>query len=943
MTPERWRQVTAIFHAARGREPELRSAFLDESCGGDASLRAEVESLLEGAEKANRIGTGAISGDALPQLSPGTAFGPYRIESLIGSGGMGQVYRATDPRLRRAVAIKVLTPGLVTSAEVDARFAREARLLASLNHPNIAAIHGVEDAQGVAGLVLEFVEGPTLAERLTKGRMPTHEALTIARQIALAVDAAHEKGIIHRDLKPSNIKITPAGVVKVLDFGIARLAGDGVAPPATTMGATGTGMILGTPAYMSPEQARGQPIDKRTDVWAFGCVLYEMLTGQGAFAAATASDSVARVLEREPEWAALPRDLPPSIVALLKRSLRKEAGDRLRDIGDARIEISDALASPRVEAGATTVAAPPQRRWLMPIAIGVVALAVVAFGVWRFLKAAPAGPAAPAAVEFGVTFPDNLLPSFGVAVSPNGRYIAAGVFGVASQLWLHSLDTSETRPIPGTDGAAGPTWSPDSETISYAARGQLWKVNIHSGSPVAIATNGQSLSGGSWNQDGILLYAAQGKLFRVPATGGSSTEVHVNGLTRLPVRPAFLPDGRHFIVTTGKRVRGEVFLASVDSDHAVKLLDADGAAGFVPPDRLLFLRGAALMTQRLDLSRLVLSGDAELVSSGITPGSLFGQQQTTPSASVNGVLAYAAPRGGSVGHLRWFDRTGKGELAVPSPPDAEYLDPAISPDGTIVAANRVDPQTGRWDIWLVDITRGVPSKLTTDPADDVDPVWSPDGKEIVFASERGGRLGLYRQSIAGAREAERLIDLDDSRGLVPTDWSRDGRYILYQRSVVRGWAMWALPLFGDRKPILLMGEEFSPYGPHLSPDGRWLAYSAFETGRAEIFVRPFLSDGPKKQVSSGGGVHPRWTRDGKELVYWSPPGGIHAHDISMSSSEIRVGPRRTLLDRPVLSLIDGRSHYDITRDGTRLLARQTAGPQGPGIKVILNWTSKLKN
>jgi Tol biopolymer transport system component len=323
------------------------------------------------------------------------------------------------------------------------------------------------------------------------------------------------------------------------------------------------------------------------------------------------------------------------------------------------------------------------------------------------------------------------------------------------------------------------------------------------------------------------------------------------------------------------------------------------------------------------------------------PSHVYERLQMRISASTIGVLAFPAPRGGSAGQLRWFDRAGRAGESIESPPNAEYINPAISPDGTMVAANRVDPQTGRWDIWLVDTSRGVPSKLTTDPADDFDPVWSPDSNEIVFASRRGERVGLYRQSITGRSGAELLVEFEDS-DVVPTDWSQDGRYVLYQQAMLRRWSIWTVPLFGDRKPIPLMDEEFSPYAPHLSPDGQWLAYNSFESGPADVFVRRFLADGPKKQISHDGGVHPRWTHDGKELVYWSPPGGIYSHTMSMTSSGITVGPRQTLLDRPVLSLIDGRPHYDITRDGSRLLVRQPAGPTGPGIKVILNWTSKLK-
>jgi Tol biopolymer transport system component len=533
------------------------------------------------------------------------------------------------------------------------------------------------------------------------------------------------------------------------------------------------------------------------------------------------------------------------------------------------------------------------------------------------------------------------LPSFGIAVSPDGKYIAAGVFGVASQLWLHSLNPDETHAVPGTQGASYPFWSPDSSTVGYGVRDQLWTVAVAGGSPIRLGKIGPGFSGATWNSNGTILLAAQQKIYRMPAAGGTPVEVPLADVTGLPVAPKFLPDGRHFVFTMWKRFGGEAFLASIDSGRTTKLFEADSPTAFAAPDRLLFVRGASLFAHKIDISALTLTGTPELVASGIAPNHLFERWQMTISASTGGVLAYPATRGGSAGQLRWFDRTGKAGDSIASPPEVEYINPAISPDGTMVAANRVDQQTGRWDIWLVDTTRGGPSKLTTNPADDFDPVWSPDSKEIVFASRRGERLGLYRQAVTGGSGAEPVVEFDDSE-LVPTDWSQDGQYILYQRTLLRAWGIWALPLSGDRKPILIMDDEFSPYAPHISPDGQWLAYNSFESGPAEVFVRRFLADGPKKQISHGGGVHPRWTRDGKELVYWSPPGGIYAHAMSMTGSTITVGPRQTLLDRPVLSLIDGRTHYDITRDGNGLLVRQPAGPTGPGIKVILNWTSKLR-
>ncbi len=707
MTPERWRQVTAIFHAANGREPATRGIFLDQACGGDTALRQEVERLLAGQEDASKAGTAAaMFGRVLPQLSPGTTFGPYRIDGLVGSGGMGQVYRATDPRLQRTVAIKVLMPTLVPDAELDARFAREARLLASLNHPNVAAIHGLETAGDVLGLVLEFVDGQTLSERLSRGRVPVSEALTIARQIALALEAAHEKGIVHRDLKPSNIKITPAGVVKVLDFGIARMAADAQTPAVTTMGATGTGMILGTPAYMSPEQARGLAVDKRTDVWAFGCVLFEMLTGRGAFAADTASDSVARVLEREPEWNSLPPDVPAPIVKLLRRCLQKDVTERLRDIGDARIELSEALSPPRADDGTPVDAAQtPRRSWKgLAIGAGVAALALAVIGKWYITQSA--STVTPAAVEFGVMFPDNQLPSFGMALSPDGKRIAAGVFSNRAQLFLHSLETSETKPLPGTEGGDRPFWSPDSTTIGFINRGLLMRINPDTGVIQTIAKVPQGVNGGaSWNRDDVIIFGSESKILRVPASGGIPEELPITGLRGRMGPPSFLPDGRHFVFTQWKRRNGIASLGSLDSSEVKQLGAVDGGLSFAAPDRVVFLRGASIVTQAIDLTRLELTGQPQVVASNVPPGHLFGSLQFCVNAA-GGVLAYVTSQGGSVGHLAWFDRDGRSAGAIASPAEVEYLNPAISPDGKTAAANRVDVQTGDWDVWLVDLARG---------------------------------------------------------------------------------------------------------------------------------------------------------------------------------------------------------------------------------------------
>jgi len=958
MTPERWRQVTAIFHAARENDPARRPSLLDRMCGEDASLRAEVESLLAAHAEASRAGRAGVSIDLLPQLSPGTSFGQYRVEALIGAGGMGQVYRATDMRLQRAVAIKVLPPEFANDRDFDARFEREARVLASLSHPNIAAIHGLEEASGVKGLVLEFIEGPTLAEMLSgtgHSALGTGKALTIANQIALALEAAHEKGIIHRDLKPANIKITPAGVVKVLDFGIARVVepiagrtGLRSAPNAdhssvrATYSDTATGLILGTPAYMSPEQARGLPLDKRADIWAFGCVLYEMLTGRGAFAAETASDSLAKIIEREPDWNALPARVPAPIRRLIARCLQKDPADRLRDIADARFEIAEALAAP---AHVGEVAAPPARvtpgtRVLIGVA-GTFIVAVMIWAVWRTLTLPDATPASGPRMEFGVTFPNNVIPAQGVAVSPDGRHIAVGTFTNSAQIWVHSLQQSETRLL-SADGGASPFWSPDSASIGFFRAGMLWTSSLAGGVARSIAPAVRGF-GGTWNNAGVILFAADNKLFQMSAAGGTPAEVRLQGVTRQAGFPQFLPDGRHFVFMDGRRGgEGTMRLASLDSDRTTTLVESDGVGAFAPPDHLLFVRNTSLMAQKIDLTRLVLDGEPQVVASGVSRGSLGDVMVVVVSASANGTIALPAPRGGSRGQLTWFDRNGKPSRAIEPPPsEVEYLNPVLSPDGTLVAANRMNPETGRWDIWSIDLARNLPSKLTVGADSEFDPVWSPDGREVAFMSDKGGRVSLYRQPIAGGAAAL-LLELGDAAIASPTDWSRDGRYLLYQKLESPFWSMWALPLVGDRTPIRVIGGEAGGYGGHLSPDGQWLAYSGFESNQFQIFVRRFLGDAPKKQISHGGGVHPRWTRDGKEIVYWTPPGGIFANDISISGSDIRVGPTRTLVDRPVLSLIDSRPHYDVTRDGERLLVRQPAGPPGAGIRVIVNWMSKTK-
>jgi len=466
-------------------------------------------------------------------------------------------------------------------------------------------------------------------------------------------------------------------------------------------------------------------------------------------------------------------------------------------------------------------------------------------------------------------------------------------------------------------------------------------MNLADGQPTTVCDVSGDPSGGTWNTRDEVVFSAGGKLFSVSAAGGVPHPIPVPE-GKYALAPQFLPDNHHLIYTDSRRGIGAVNVTAVDGKEHRVLVDTDSPAAFVAPDHLLFVRGTALMAQTFNQDRLALEGTPALVASNVSHGIPFGFRASV-SASATGVLAYARPRGGSVGHLTWFDRTGQAASSIPSPAESEYVNPALSPNGQLLAVNRIDPQTGNWDIWKIDLAQGgVTSRLTVDAAQDTDPVWSPDGKEIVFASDRMGRLGLYRKVVDGSRPEEPLLAVDGPTLVVPTDWSRDGRYILYYQNRPGGYVNFALPLFGDGKPIHLFGPESFPYGARLSPDGKWIAYASVETGPFEAYVQRFLIPGQKQQVSHGGGVHPRWTADGRELVYWAVPGGINAVAFESDGTSFRIGARRTLIQAPVLSLIDGRTHYDVTRDGQRLLVRQPAGPQGAGITVILNWTEKLK-
>ena len=942
MTPERWRQITEIFHATLAREPERQSGFLADACGDDVSLRLEVESLMAGHHQAGAFGEAPLPA-VERRLLPGASLGSYRIERLIDAGGMGEVYRATDTKLGREVAIKVLPPDVAADPERLARFTREAQLLASLNHPHIAAIYGIEDTTDVRALVLELVDGETLARHLSRSTLPITEALRLAMQIAEALAAAHARGIVHRDLKPANVMITSAGVVKVLDFGLAKLAATRLPDPDHTLSTVGTreGAIVGTPAYMSPEQARGRPVDKQTDIWAFGCCLYEMLTGRAAFGGNTASDSLVKVLEREPDWSALSEQTPVGIRRLLRRCLEKNPADRLRDIGDARLEILDASTSNGERPGNKTSGLSRARliAWGTAASLAAVVLVFVVMSGGDPRQQSDGG-----VVQFQLTLPANVVPSY-ASVSPDGRQIAFDAFDGRQAIWLRSLDSADAHRVDGAERGWQPFWSPDGSRLGFFATSQLKVIDAVGGGPAVVMGSAPVHQGGSFNRDGTIVFASDSGLFTIPASGGTAAALAIDDST--PGRayrsfPQFLADQRHFIYHTSSNAGGAVRIGSLGSSSTTHLVDSPYPASYAEP-YLFFVRGTALMVQRLDPSTRALLGTAAVVVRNVVPRSLA----ALPVFSASGPRVFTAKTVGSESgaQLEWFDRGGHSVGAIKQPRGVEYINPALSTKDDRVAVNRMDPETGNWDIWILDNTRGIESRVTLDPAQDSDAIWSPDGKDVVFGSTRRGHGALYRKAVDSTEPEQLLAEMEGFRGMIPTDWSPDGRFILFSPSTASGVAssVWVLPVGPQGRPApLLQGSGFVQYGARFSPDGKWFAYASGESGNFEVYVQPFMRAGPKIQVSKGGGTHPRWTRNGRELVYLVPGGGIAVTDVALDEKAVRVGAPTVVVSTPVLEATDFRTHYDVTLDGQRFLVRRPTGAGSPALTVMMNWASGLK-
>ena len=891
-------------------------------------------------------------------LSVGERLGHYEVLSLLGQGGMGEVYRARDTTLKRDVALKVLPATLLGDPERMARFQREAEVLASLDHPNVGPIYGIVESEDSRGLVLALIEGPTLADQIALGPLPLDDALSIAKQIIEALEYAHDRGVVHRDLKPANIKITPEGVVKVLDFGLAKILEDVPAmssltsglgtSPTMTFGHTGAGVILGTPAYMSPEQAIGRPVDRRSDIFSFGAVLYEMLTGKRAFRGKTAPDVLEAVVKNDADWSALPDGTPEYLRRLLERTLAKDRKERLQAIGEARI----ALAKGGIGVPPQTESRPHierQNRWLWPAVAGVAVLALSGLAAVHFREQPPEPPKP---VRFQLA-PENVTigEKNRFALSPDGTklaYLATGSDG-APRLWIRAMDTLESRYLSATELQTGIPifWSFDSRFVVFQSAGKLKKIGV-SGSPAqTLCDVSGTVLGGSWNREGVIVFgkAVSGPLMRVSSEGGAATPITAldpAGAEKYHHSPLFLPDGRHFLYSrVGKPESTGVYVGSLDDKPGQlapkRLLATDYAVEFVPsPDgasgEILLLREGTLLAQPFDLQRLELAGEAVPVAEQVSTYLIVGQF----SASRSGALVYRSAAGAQ---LTWFDRQGK-TLGTPSDAGYNAASLALSPDGSQAAAVRTEGSG--LNIWLADLVRGGRTRFTfTQSGTDYHAAWSPDGTRLAFSSSRTGHYDLYQYAANGAGEDELLFKSDNDKTL--TDWSRDGHFLLFQQlNAKNGRDLWVLPMdtAGERKPIPFLRSDFDTRNAHFSPDGRWIAYQSNESGRNEIYVSPFPAPpggGGKWMVSQGGGAEPRWRRDGKELFYLSPDGQLMASQVNASGSAFQASVPKPLFKA------QQNVQWDVSPDGTKFLFPITGGDttQSP-FTVVLNWMALVK-
>jgi serine/threonine protein kinase len=965
---ERWTRVKGIFDAVVAGPIEDRATLLRDMCGDDQALQAEVESLLAADARNGSVFERPVDRDVrgrvlsavagvlhhqTPTLTPGERFGPYEITGLLGAGGMGLVYRSRDTTLGREVALKILSDLWLADSARCARFEREARLLASLNHPNIGSIYGVHEGEpspgsglAIKALVLELVEGETLADRIglqsaSRRGLPIDEVVSIASQVIEALEAAHEAGIVHRDLKPANVKITPAGRVKVLDFGLAKAMGGGsglLGSPTITVEGTPDAALLGTAPYMSPEQARGRTVDKRTDIWAFGCVLYEMLTGSPAFAGDGVAEVLANVIKAEPDWTALPADTPAALRLCLQRCLRKDLQQRFHDIADVRLAMEGAFEQPVFATPAPSPRDVVSRQLILAVvAVVPVLIGAVAIGVsWDSETVTP--------TKLILGWPDGTAPQYNryFALAPDGSQLV--YVGPDGRLWARDLDELEPRGLAGTDEASAPFFSPDGQSVGFVAGQALKVLHLQGGSVRTVAASSMNVLDGDWAPDGMLYFSSSARgVWRVAATGGTLEPVSRPDLGVTHRVMDVLPGGKGALITIENESVNTSQIGLLDFDRGeVQSLFPGAQARFATSGHVLYTTAdGTLHAVPFDQSRLRITGRAVPLIEKVEIGVYSGNARF--ALSDNGTFVYQR-KSVQESEVVWVTREGT-TAPLTHPWLAEFFSLSLSPDAKQLAATLT---TGtRQDIWTRSLDTGALNRLTFDNNGSLNyrATWTTDGRALTFISNRSGTAGeLWRQRADGSARAERLMAdgpiIDE--GLI----SPDGHWAVYRAGgselVSRDIKAVRLDNGADTSPKALVATRSEEYSPVLSGNGRWLAYVSQESGRPEVYVRPFPeTQNAVWQISRGGGQGPVWARSGQQLFYQNLRRELMAV-ATRGNATFEWDPPQTLFDASNYAFNPWHPIYDVTPDGEKLLMARLVGPPGGELVLILNWFHELK-
>ena len=954
-----WQRVRVVFHAALELPADARADYLARTCGEEEDTRREVESLLT----AHRGSEGFLERpaleltrerDALPALQPGDRVGNFEIIGSLGTGGMGEVYRARDAQLRREVAVKLLPRAVADDPQRLARFDRESRILATLNHPHIATIHSVESAHDLNALVMELVEGPTLDERVRRGPLPWSEALAIARELAAALEAAHEKGVVHRDLKPANVRFTASGSLKLLDFGLAKAGAEheppmvGSAPAPTSVTATADGVIVGTCAYMSPEQARGLAVDKRTDVWAFGCLLFEMLAGKRAFAGKSVAEIITAVLERDPDWAALPDAIPHGIRRLLRRCLEKDPHRRLHDIADARIEIDDAM---QADDPVARVLGQRRARNRMLLVASVIAVSAASLGTGWWLRAEIQQTSPPRVMPSTWDLPAGAFLNSAPVVSPDGQRLAfiGSAEGQPTRVWVRPLNTLDAHSIPGTDGAQHPFWSPDGRTLGYFSRGRLMKVAIAGGTPVEIAS-ARDGRGGTWSRNGVIVFSPDlidSGLVRVSADGGD-----VQSATLLDLRqgenshrwPVFLPDGIHFVyfVRSTRADRRGVYVGRVDRPAVTPgqlLFRSESEAQYVPLDRdrgvLLSAADGHVEVRPFDAQRLVLTGDPRTIA---IPASALTPYHPSMFTASSDVLAYVS---GHVPYGQRFASVARDGTGLTVRQERQILNwPRLSLDGRRIVYQGLDGTAGSPDLWVEDLDTGRRLKLTKEGASGGLPVWSRDGSRVAYVTGSISKSALIIAAADGTGPTF-TVPCPGVR-CFPADWSPDGQWLLATVHFAIGVDVWQLPIDGRSAARPLLAESFVERDPRFSPGGDLVAYVSEETGAPEVSIQRIDGAPARDVISVGGGDQPVWGPKGKELFFVDPQGLLHSVSVRHNPGARPVFGKPVRLNVPSIGFGHFGTQYDVSPHGDRIyFFDRRRDPLPSEIGLVLGWSAPM--